>query len=71
MTHFTKELIGLVPMAGQATRLSPLPGSKELLPLGFQQHPKGGRVSKGGKSLLVGGHAKSPDHQGDDGFTAG
>ena len=31
-----RELIGLVPAAGQASRLGPLPGSKELLPIGFR-----------------------------------
>ena len=34
-------IIGLVPMAGRATRLGLLPGSKELLPLGFQALPDG------------------------------
>jgi glucose-1-phosphate thymidylyltransferase len=29
------EVIGLIPAAGQATRISPLPGSKELYPIGF------------------------------------
>jgi glucose-1-phosphate thymidylyltransferase len=32
---FKSEVIGLIPAAGQATRLSPLPCSKELLPIGF------------------------------------
>lgn len=31
-----RELIGLVPAAGQASRLGALPGSKELLPIGFR-----------------------------------
>ena len=30
------ELVGLVPAAGQALRLGGLPGSKELLPIGFR-----------------------------------
>ncbi len=30
-----QEVIGLIPAAGQATRISPLPGSKELYPIGF------------------------------------
>ena len=30
-----REVIGLIPAAGQATRLSPLPCSKELFPIGF------------------------------------
>ncbi len=30
-----QEVIGLIPAAGQATRLSPLPCSKELFPIGF------------------------------------
>lgn len=34
MTH---ELVGLVPAAGLATRISPLPGSKELFPIGFRE----------------------------------
>lgn len=32
---FEQRIIGLVPSAGQATRLSPLPCSKELYPVGF------------------------------------
>jgi len=32
---FEQEVIGLIPAAGQATRLSPLPCSKELFPIGF------------------------------------
>ena len=32
----TLKLIGLVPAAGRATRIQPLPCSKELLPVGFQ-----------------------------------
>lgn len=32
----TSKLIGLVPAAGRATRIQPLPCSKELLPVGFQ-----------------------------------
>ncbi len=35
------DIIGLVPMAGRATRLGQLPGSKELLPLGFRALPDG------------------------------
>lgn len=32
----TQEVIGLLPAGGQATRISPLPGSKELYPIGFR-----------------------------------
>lgn len=32
----TKRVIGLIPAAGQGTRISPLPMSKELFPIGFQ-----------------------------------
>ena len=35
------EIIGLVPAAGRATRLAPLPCSKELLPVGFQSSAEG------------------------------
>ena len=37
-TNQTKEqeVIGLLPAAGQATRIAPLPGSKELYPIGFR-----------------------------------
>ena len=35
------DMIGLVPMAGRATRLDPLPSSKELLPVGFRRLPDG------------------------------
>jgi glucose-1-phosphate thymidylyltransferase len=32
----TREIIGLLPAAGQATRIAPLPMSKEIYPIGFQ-----------------------------------
>lgn len=38
------EIIGLIPAGGQATRISPLPLSKELYPIGFQTHPQTNRV---------------------------
>jgi glucose-1-phosphate thymidylyltransferase len=38
-------LVGLIPAAGRAERLGPLPCSKELLPIGFRQTP-GGPVPK-------------------------
>ena len=31
-----KEVVGLIPAGGQATRLAPLPCSKELYPIGFR-----------------------------------
>jgi glucose-1-phosphate thymidylyltransferase len=34
------ELIGLVPAAGSASRVGPLPCSKEVWPVGFQQRPR-------------------------------
>lgn len=33
----TKEIVGLIPAAGLAKRISPLPGSKELFPIGFRE----------------------------------
>jgi glucose-1-phosphate thymidylyltransferase len=38
---FEQEVIGLIPAAGQATRLAPLPCSKELFPVGFRADDKG------------------------------
>lgn len=35
------EIVGLIPAAGRATRLAPLPCSKELLPVGFQSAAQG------------------------------
>ena len=35
------EIVGLIPAAGRATRLAPLPCSKELLPVGFQTAGEG------------------------------
>ncbi len=32
-----REIIGLIPAAGQATRLAPLPCSKELYPIGLER----------------------------------
>lgn len=40
-TRNSKEVIGLLPAAGQATRLAPLPGSKELYPIGFRLGDEG------------------------------
>jgi glucose-1-phosphate thymidylyltransferase len=40
----SQEIVGLVPAAGQATRIAPLPCSKELYPIGF-------RTVEGGRSL--------------------
>lgn len=37
------EVIGLIPAAGRATRLQPIPCSKELLPVGFQENPRTGQ----------------------------
>ncbi|MCP4408018.1 MAG: dTDP-glucose pyrophosphorylase [Gammaproteobacteria bacterium] len=37
------DVIGLVPAAGQASRLSPLPCSKELIPVGFHSCDNSGR----------------------------
>ncbi|MEW6188198.1 MAG: sugar phosphate nucleotidyltransferase [Thermodesulfobacteriota bacterium] len=42
-----REVIGLIPAAGKGTRLAPLPFSKELYPIGFQEvNDKGGLRSK-------------------------
>src|SRR6266852_4220551 len=37
-----REVVGLLPAGGQATRIAPLPCSKELYPIGFR-HVDGGR----------------------------
>ncbi len=39
-----RKLIGLIPAAGQAKRISPLPYSKELLPIGFYELSVNGNV---------------------------
>ena len=36
MTAHSQKIIGLLPAAGQGSRISPLPMSKELFPIGFQ-----------------------------------
>ncbi len=36
-----QEVIALIPAGGQATRISPLPSSKELYPIGFRYHEDG------------------------------
>jgi glucose-1-phosphate thymidylyltransferase len=46
------ELIGLVPMAGRATRLAPLPCSKELYPVIIQQGEHGARPKVVSEFLL-------------------
>jgi glucose-1-phosphate thymidylyltransferase len=37
------EIVGIVPAAGQATRISPLPCSKELYPIAFRRGESGAR----------------------------
>jgi glucose-1-phosphate thymidylyltransferase len=40
---FSNDLVGVIPAAGIASRLGPLPCSKELLPVGFHKDRKGGQ----------------------------
>jgi glucose-1-phosphate thymidylyltransferase len=42
----TREIVGLVPAGGQATRIAPLPCSKELYPIGFHSPEAGGLQTK-------------------------
>jgi glucose-1-phosphate thymidylyltransferase len=37
----SRGVVGLLPAAGLATRVAPLPGSKELFPVGFRRAPEG------------------------------
>jgi len=37
------DVVGLIPAAGRATRLAPLPGSKEMFPIGFKSREREGR----------------------------
>lgn len=48
----TLPLIGLIPAAGRAVRLGPLPCSKELLPIGFRETPDGPVPKVAGHYLL-------------------
>ena len=41
-----KEIVGLIPAGGHATRLSLLPCSKELFPIGWREDEKGNKVPK-------------------------
>jgi glucose-1-phosphate thymidylyltransferase len=45
-------LLGLIPAAGRAERLGPLPCSKELLPIGFRETPRGPVPKVAGHYLL-------------------
>ena len=45
-------LLGLIPAAGRALRLGPLPCSKELLPIGFRETPTGPAPKVAGHYLL-------------------
>lgn len=47
-------MIGLVPAAGEARRLGPLPCSKEILPVGLEDTPSGPRVRVACEALLDG-----------------
>jgi glucose-1-phosphate thymidylyltransferase len=44
MTHPPLEMIGLIPAGGRATRLAPLPLSKELFPVGFEAIARDGSL---------------------------
>jgi dTDP-glucose pyrophosphorylase len=46
------EIVGLIPAAGRASRLGPLPCSKELLPLGLRQTAAGPRMRVACHELL-------------------
>jgi glucose-1-phosphate thymidylyltransferase len=48
----TLPLVGLIPAAGRAERLGPLPCSKELLPIGFRETPRGPAPKVAGHYLL-------------------
>jgi len=39
-----REIVGLIPAAGMGTRVSPLPGSKELFPVGFREVELNGHI---------------------------
>jgi glucose-1-phosphate thymidylyltransferase len=41
MSTQPREIVGVIPMAGQATRLGALPCSKELFPIGYRRDPDG------------------------------
>jgi glucose-1-phosphate thymidylyltransferase len=45
-------VLGLIPAAGRAERLGPLPCSKELLPIGFRETPRGPAPKVAGQYLL-------------------
>jgi glucose-1-phosphate thymidylyltransferase len=45
-------IVGLIPAAGRAERLGPLPCSKELLPVGFRETPRGPALQVAGHYLL-------------------
>ncbi len=47
-----RPLLGLIPAAGRALRLGPLPCSKELLPIGFRETPTGPVPKVAGHYLL-------------------
>jgi glucose-1-phosphate thymidylyltransferase len=47
-----REVVGLVPMAGRATRISPLPMSKELYPVALQETERGVRPKVASQFLL-------------------
>ena len=52
MTREALPLLGLIPAAGRAERLGPLPCSKELLPIGFRETPRGPAPKVAGHYLL-------------------
>lgn len=52
MNEPRQQVLGLIPAAGRAERLGPLPCSKELLPIGFRETPRGPAPKVAGHYLL-------------------
>src|SRR5687767_13356160 len=52
LRRYYPPLLGLIPAAGRAERLGPLPCSKELLPIGFRETPRGPSPKVAGHYLL-------------------
>lgn len=52
LNRLQNDIIGLIPAAGRGTRISPLPLSKELFPIGFQGSPESPRPKVVSQYLL-------------------
>lgn len=61
MDKFQSKLIGVIPAAGHASRISPIPCSKEIFPIGFHEGEGGTEIKVAASTLLESFHNAGVD----------